>query len=220
MNIRGIAVAGSILALSLFSIGCGSNSSSSAFTQAQAITATADLFAAMAEAPLATGHVMTPAHAYAEAIGIRNANLNSAQVVPSIEAENLLVASREASPHTTLPTFTFNCPSGGTIVVNGSFTLTTTGTTFSSTMDMVETINNCSDHGLTMNGNPNVTIVGNDTLSGNIDTDVVDITGGITVGSNSCSINETITGTFNSATDTESGSVSGSICGVSVNSTF
>ena len=52
MNIRGIAVAGSILALSLFSSGCGSNNSSNGFTQAQAMTATADLFAAMAEAPL------------------------------------------------------------------------------------------------------------------------------------------------------------------------
>jgi len=220
MNIRGIAVAGSILALSLFSSGCGSNNSSNGFTQAQAMTATADLFAAMAEAPLTTGHVMTPAHAYAEAIGIRTARLNGAQSVPSIAGENLLAVSREASPNTTLPTFTFNCPSGGTISVNGSFTETTTGTTISSTMDMVETINNCSDHGFTMNGDPNVTIVGTDTFSGNIDTDVVAITGGITVGNNSCSIDETITGTFNSATDTESGTMSGSICGVSVNSTF
>jgi hypothetical protein len=221
MNIHGIAVAGSLLALSLFSIGCGSNNSSStAFTQSQALTATADLFAAMAEAPLTTGHVRTPIEVNAEANGIRNANLNGAQAVPLIADTNLLAASRAALPHTTLPAYTFNCPSGGTIVVNGSFTETTSGTTISSTMDVVETINNCSDHGFTMNGNPNVTIIGTVTFSGTVDTDVISITGGFTAGSNSCSINETITGTFNSATDTESGSMSGSVCGVTVNGTF
>ena len=83
MNIHGIAVAGSLLALSLFSIGCGSNNSSStAFTQSQALTATADLFAAMAEAPLTTGHVRTPIEVNAVANGIRNANLNGAACMP------------------------------------------------------------------------------------------------------------------------------------------
>jgi hypothetical protein len=217
MNIRGIAAVGSLLALSLFSIGCGSSNSSSAFTQSQALTATADLFAAMAEAPLTTGHVRTPVEVNAVANGIRNANLNGEQSIPSIAGANLLAASRAALPNTTLPAFTFNCPSGGTIVVNGSFTTTITGTTISSTRDVVETINNCSDGGFTMNGNPNVTIIGTDSISGNILTGVETITGGFIVGSNSCSINVTMSSTFNTTTDTLSGTISGSMCGISIN---
>jgi hypothetical protein len=218
MNLRGVVTAGSVLALTLFSIGCGSNSSnsSSAFTQAQALTATSDLFVAMAEAPL-TGHVSTPVEVNAVANGIRNANLDGEQAVPSIAVANLLAASRAALPNTTLPTFTFNCPSGGTIVVNGSYTTTITGTTISSTRDIVETINNCSDGGFTMNSNPNVTIIGTDSISGNILTGVETMTGGFIVGSNSCSINVTMSSTFNTTTDAMSGTISGSICGISVN---
>ncbi len=214
-----MAVTGSLLALSLFSIGCGSsNSSSSAITQGQALSATTDIFTAMSDAITApaSGLIRTPAVQEAEADHIRNANLSETPIVPSVAGANLLATSRAESPKTTLPSYTYKCPSGGTIVVSGSYT----GTATSASVDIVETINSCADNGFTMNGNPNVTVIDTLNTSGNIVTDVMTMTGGFTVGSNSCSINVTISATVNDQTYAVSGTSSGSVCGVSVNGTL
>src|ERR1035437_8510906 len=85
-GIRGIAVAGSILALSLFSIGCGSsNSSSNAVTQTQALTAASDLVDAMSGAITAPGSGLfrTPATQEALTNHIRNAKLTETPIVSS-----------------------------------------------------------------------------------------------------------------------------------------
>jgi hypothetical protein len=219
MNAKGMVVAALLVALSLFSNGCGSNNSSNnSFSQTQALAATSDLFDAMSSATLASGSglLRTPTVQEAEVSHIRNASLTQTPMVPSIAAARLFAASRAESPNTAIPAYTFHCPSGGTIVVTGSYT----GTATSASVDIVETINSCSDTGFTINGNPNVTI--NDTLttSGNVVTDVMTMGGGFTDGSQSCSINVNVSATVNDQTDAVSGTMSGSICGISVNSTL
>ena len=218
MKIRGVAVTGSLLVWSLFSIGCGSNSSGGGVSQEQALSATTDIFNAMSNAVTTTGSglMRTPAVQEAEADHIRNANLSKTPIVPSVAGANFMAASRAVSPNTTLPSYTYHCPSGGTIVVTGSYT----GTASSATVVIVETINSCADNGFTMNGNPNVTVDDTLTTSGNIITDVMTMTGGFTVGSNSCSINVTVNATVNDETYAVSGNMSGSVCGMSVNSTL
>lgn len=219
MKIRGVTAAGLFLLLTLPNIGCGSNNSSgSAISQDQALSATTDIFTAMSDAVTATGSglIRTPATQEAEANHIRSTNLAETPIVPSIAGANLLATSRVESPKTTLPSYTYHCPSGGTIVVNGSYT----GTATSASVTIVETIKSCADNGLTMNGNPNVSVSDILTTSGNIITDVMTMNGGFTVGSNSCSINVTISATVNDVTYAESGTMSGSVCGVSVNGTL
>jgi hypothetical protein len=213
METRRVGIVGSLLALSLFSIGCGSsNNSSSAFNQTQALTATSDLFAAMSSATFATGLLRTPVVQQTEVDHIRYANLNG---TPSVAVANFIATPRATTPITMTP-YTYKCPISGTIVVTGSYT----GTATSSTLDIVETINSCSDTGFTINGNPNVTLTDSFSISGNTATDVMTMTGGFTDGSQSCSINVTVNATVNDQTDVVSGTMSGSVCGVSVNSTL
>jgi hypothetical protein len=220
MNIREISVVVSLLALSVFSIGCGSSSiaGGSAISQGQALSAITDIFTAMSDAITAPGSglIRSPATQEVEVNRIRNARLTGTPILPSVAGANLIAAPKVVLPNTTLPSYTYKCPSGGTIVINGSFT----GTATSSTIDIVATINSCGDDGFTMNGDPNITIYDTSTLSGNVFTDLTTITGGITVGSNSCSINETLSATFNDVTNAMTGSISGTVCGVSVNGTL
>ena len=215
MKIRVISVAGSLLVWSMFSIGCGSNSSSTAFNQAQALTATSDLFAAMSSATFASGLLRTPVVQRTEVDHIRNASLNGTSSISPDAVANLIATSRATSPITMTP-YTYKCPISGTIVVTGSYT----GTATSSTIDIVETINSCSDTGFTINGDPNVTLTDSFSTSGNIATDVMTMAGGFTDGSQTCSINVTISATVNDVTYAETGSISGSVCGVSVNGTL
>ena len=58
-----------------------------------------------------------------EVAGIQKAILNG---VPMPASKNAISPAPEVLPDTTtiLPTYTYNCPSGGTIVVTGSFTET------------------------------------------------------------------------------------------------
>jgi hypothetical protein len=211
MNVRGLVVAGSLLLLSLANIGCGGGSgsaNSTAITQSQALTATSDIFAALAGSSISGGYART-AVLNEEAAGIRNAHLAD---IP-IAAPLVGIAPEAAYAATTIPSYTFNCPSGGDIVVTGSYT----GTATSSSVNIVENINSCQDGGITINGDPNVDVLGTFTESGNVYTDVVTMTGGFTAGGNTCAINVTVSASVNSTTGAETGSISGSVCGISMN---
>jgi hypothetical protein len=209
MNAKAMVVAGSLLVVSLSNIGCGGSAPSTAFTQSQALTATSDIFAALAASSVSSGYARTGV-LNAEVAGIRNAHLSDSPI-----ATPLAKAVPEASS-TTIPPFTYACPSGGNIVVTGSYT----GTATSSSVNIVENINSCKDGGITMNGDPNVDILGIFTESGSLYTDVVTMTGGFTAGGNTCSMNVTISATVNSTTGAETGSITGSVCGISMNSTI
>jgi hypothetical protein len=199
------------LLLTLPIIGCGGGSGSggtaTTITQTQALSATADIFGAMADATASAGY-FEPGVGKAEATAIRNATPSASLIVPSIGEP------RFVSPLTsiTLGPYAFSCPAGGTIIVNGSVT----GNSTSSSFNVTETINSCADGGITFNGNPNVTVSGNSGLSGNVFSDTVTMTGGFTYGSNSCTINVTVTATVNETTYAENGTVSGTVCGLNV----
>jgi hypothetical protein len=209
MNAKAMVAAVSLLLVSLSNVGCGGSAPSTAFTQSQAVTATGDIFEAMASATASAG-LMRTGVMNAEVAGIRNAQPSDSPI-----AAPLVRAVPEASS-TTIPPFTYACPSGGNIVVTGSYT----GTATSSSVNIVENINSCKDGGITMNGDPNVDILGTFTESGSLYTDTVTMTGGFTAGGNTCSMNVTISATVNSTTGAETGSITGSVCGISMNSTL
>jgi len=219
MKLREMFAAGSTLALTMFALGCGSNnsnSSSGSFTQAQALAVTSDLFDAMSNATIAAGLVRDPVVVQAEASSIRTANLSNA-VTPSSSTQTALVVTPKSVSPITIPTYTYSCPSGGTIVVSGTFTVTTTGTAASYVISNVETINSCNDGSVTMNGNPNVSMTNTESVNGDIYTGTDAITGGVLIGGNNCSINVNIISTVNSTTNAVSGTISGSVCGVTLN---
>ncbi len=196
--------------------GCGGGSSSSALTQQQALSITADLFEAMADAPLVAGGTAQVSRLN-EAAHIRNASPGGAL---AIGPANSVTQAHSTLPPVTIPTFTFSCPGGGTIMVSGSFTGSYSATATDAVETIVETINACTDHGLTFSSDPTINITTTVNLSGDIFADQTTITGGFTAGKNSCSINESISATVNETTQAVSGTISGSVCGFPVSGTI
>jgi hypothetical protein len=220
VKIQGMVVGGLTLLAAAFSIGCGSGSSPTQITQTQALAITADLFDAMASAPLISGGIAQSVHAPGEAGRIRAARLDGTQAAAATAGPELALPA--TAPTTiVIPAFTFNCPAGGTIVVSGSFAgtdnETATPPTINVTENILETISHCNDNGLIFNGNPNIAIAGTAVLAGTIFTDSTTISGGVTVGNNNCAVNVTLSVTLDDQTGAESGTISGSVCGISVN---
>jgi hypothetical protein len=119
---------------------------------------------------------------------------------------------RRVLPDTTLPAYTFKCPAGGNIVVTGSYTETST----SASLNIVETINGCSENGVTFSGDPNVALSDSASDNGTTTSVTLIMTGGFTVGSSSCSINVNASGSASDKTGSGTITVSGSVCGQSI----
>jgi hypothetical protein len=214
MKTRGTLAAGLSLALlTLPMIGCGSNNNSSGtLTTVQSEEATNDIFEAMADAEAGVG-LLRAGTGNTEVQGIHNAHPSDSPLPPS------LAAPKAVNPFssTSLGTYTWNCPSGGDIVVTGSYS----GTDTSASVTVTEAINSCQDSGFTINGNPNVTISDSYVETTSTFTDNASITGGFTVkGGGSCSMNVTETFTENINSGVYSGSITGSICGENLNYTY
>jgi hypothetical protein len=211
MKTSRMVVAGMCLAiLTLPNVGCGGGNSAPALNQTQALDATADFISAILYSA-ATGGFIRTGIGQAEVAGIRNAHPSDSSLLPSLGEVRTVPVNPLTS--TTIPTGTFLCPSGGSIILNGSYS----GTDASATIDIVETIDNCMDTSITMNGNPSVVVTGTFTNSGTTTTENFTILGGITVGSNACSVNATFSFTGNNNTGAYSQSITGLICYVSVN---
>ncbi|MGD0829630.1 MAG: hypothetical protein ABR907_01720 [Terracidiphilus sp.] len=209
-----------LVLLTLSVVGCGGSSGSSgsggaAMTQAQAASAFSEVFVAMEDAssalPLDRPNPIS-SFRKEEATAIRNALLNGARMPNSTSSvASALMVLPDSS--TTIPTFTYQCPSGGTIVVTGFYSDTST----SESANIVETINSCHDDGIVMNGDPNITLSLNGSDNGTTTTVSLTMTGGLTVGSSSCSTDLTVTASVNDKTGTGNETYSGSFCNVSIN---
>jgi hypothetical protein len=200
----------SLILVSLLSITCGGSSHNNTVSQAQAQAISTELLGAMNSAMVA---------------GLGPADLTKAERPASL-GQNIERAHSASSCTVTNSGKSCNipisyqgpCPNGGTISVNGDFvyTLDNSGNgKDSSTLTL--TPSECVVDNLTLNGNPNVMFamsfqLQNDALAYPLTFSGV---GGISFGpspSGSCSIN--VKATVTSAT---SCSVSGSICGRTVN---
>jgi hypothetical protein len=213
------SIVGSLCLLTLSSIGCGgSNKSSvaaSAMTQTQAAAAYSDVFAAMADAEgallLDRSTPVSMLHKQQESM-IQKAILNGVLIPTPAEA---IAPSVAASPDATtpIPAYTYACPSGGTIVVTGSYSMTPT----SDSASVVETIKNCQQSGVTMNGDPDIalSITGSD--NGTATTVTMIMSGGLTVGASSCTTDLNFTATVTDKTLHGSATYTGTFCDVALN---
>jgi hypothetical protein len=217
MKTRGMVAIGlSIVFLSLPHLGCGGSGSSSSapLSTTQAEEATSDVFDAMEEAEASAG-LFRAGTGKTEFEAIRSAHPSESSAAPSIGGAEIVPAVHPLTT-TSLGTYTWTCPSGGNIVVTGSYS----GTATSASVSVTEAINSCGDSGFVIKGNPNVTLTDSYTESGTTFTDNATMSGGFTVsgsGGGSCSINVTESFTENTTTGIYSLVMSGSICGESLN---
>ncbi|MGA3372470.1 MAG: hypothetical protein ABSC48_11995 [Terracidiphilus sp.] len=217
---KGIHLISGFLMLSILPVlGCGGSSSSNSITKAQAAAAFGDVLTAMEDAagalPLDQKTHLSQFRKE-EAAGIQKAILNGTRMPVS---ENAISPAPEVSPDatTTIPTYTYTCPSGGTIVVTGSYSETSTSASASSeSATIVETPKSCKDSGITMNGDPNITLSMSASDNGTTTTVTLSMTGGISVGSSSCSTDLTVSATISDKTGTGSETYSGSFCNVAI----
>ena len=133
-------------------------------------------------------------------------------------------------------TFTYSasesCPNGGTIGLTGTYTVNSSGTSVNGNYTITQTYSNCqaqSSDGKTwtFNGNPNVTLTINYTYNQDGSFSMTGTeTGGIAWGGSgkngSCSININLnyTGNVSGQSYTYTYSLTGSVCGQTVNETF
>ncbi len=206
---------GFVMLLTLSGIGCGGSSSgSSAITQAQAANAFNDVLAAMEDAAVALPLARSAPVSHLqkeEASGIQKAILKGTRIPVSADS---ISPNLRVSPDTTsnIPSYTYQCPSGGTIVVTGSYTETST----SESANIVETINSCRDSGITMNGDPNIALSLTGSDNGTTTSVTLTVTGGLTVGSSSCSTDLNVTASVNNKTDSGTETYNGSFCNVAI----
>lgn len=219
-------IAGFLVLLTLPGSGCGGSGGSSgssgsssvpAMTQAQASAAFTEVFTAMvsAEETLFLDRSNPVSMLRKEgASEIQKAILNGARIPASAGS---IPPAPELSPDTTsnIPAFTYDCPSGGTIVVTGSYSETST----LESANVIETINGCKDDGVTMNGDPNITL----SLAGSNNATTTSLTltmaGGLTVGASHCSTDLNLTASVNDKTGTGTETYAGSFCGVAISGT-
>jgi hypothetical protein len=221
-----IFFAGCCLFSALGAVGCGGSGGSAAaaaspLTQSQSMAVMSDLYAAVIAAPLVAGVLAQTSLAAIEAARIR-------QAVQRDGAVSEMDASPQLRPEDTttltMPAFTYACPTGGSITVNGTFTGTYTPSAPGSltgsedvVSSIVETINSCSDSGVVFSGDPNITLTSHVTLLGNIFTDSMTMTGGLLVGNKACMVNVTLNASLSTTTNAETGTISGTMCGMTLN---
>jgi hypothetical protein len=207
-------IAGFLVVLTLSCIGCGGSSSGPTMTQTQAAAAYGAVFTAMEDAtlalPLARSAPVSPIRKEEEA-AIQKAILNGTRTPVSADS---ISPDLRVLPDTTsnFPVYTYKCPSGGTIVVTGSYSVTSS----SESSNIVETINSCSGNGVTFSGDPNITFSWTGADNGTTTSLTITMTGGLTVGSSSCSTDLNITGSFSDKTGSGTETYSGSFCGQTI----
>jgi hypothetical protein len=192
-------------------IGCGG--SKRPMTPAQAQTAYSDALDAFSYGAGAAGlsHSAPSSRLRsAEAAVVGKAILNGTQVSLF---ENSISEDHRVSPEANLPAYTYKCPSGGTIVTTGSYSDTPT----SVSLNIVETINKCSDGGVTFSGDPNLDLSETASDNGTTTSVTLTMTGGLSTASSSCSINITASASVSDKTGGGSVTASGSFCGQSIN---
>jgi hypothetical protein len=203
--------------------GCGGNGSSNAnnLTQAQArqvgTTVSNDVSKALSSA---VGNAAVPLDITTRdnmLVALRR-NTSQADVVSTPEVVTCTGSSCTVSG-------TYNCPDGGSIVVSGNFSAS--GTSANGTF--TETPSNCSDGTLVINGspgNPSVTVAVQGSDNGVTTTVNLQIGGGVSFSpvqagqfpTESCSFNVNATVSVNdSSGSVTSSSISGSICGQTIN---
>jgi hypothetical protein len=205
-------LSGILLTSTLSAIGCGGGGKSF-MTPAQAQASYSDVLAAFSNGVGAAGLVHSAPFSRlrsAEAAAVGRAILNGNQV--SLWRDPISSDLR-VLPDTNLSSYTYKCPSGGTIVTTGSYT----DTASSASLNIVETINKCSDSGVVFSGDPNVAL--SETASDNGTTTSVSLTltGGISDGTSSCSINVGASASVSDKTGSGSITAKGSFCGQSIN---
>lgn len=200
------------VALALVSTGCGGSSmSSNSLSQAQAQAVSNEMVTAVQAALQSAAGSGLPTTRERKSLAvtvneIRAAQTSGCTITSTGETCNIPVSATEP------------CPSGGTVGVSGNFdfTLNSSGTGSDSTT-LTITPTNCSVDNLTINGNPNLSVA----AQINFANDQIAFpatfmeTGGITYGPNpsgSCSVNVSL-----SITSATSCTVTGSVCGRSVN---
>lgn len=146
-----------------------------------------------------------------EGAGIENAIRNGTRIP---ESAGSISPDIRVSPDTTsnLSTYTYQCPSGGTIVVTGSYTEMFT----SESANIVETINSCRDGGITMNGDPNIALSVAGSNNGTTTSVTITMAGGLTVGTSSCSTDLNVSASINDKTGSGTENYSGSFCNVAI----
>ena len=226
MKTERIIFAGFCLFLALGAVGCGGSGSSaggsaSQLSQSQSLAVMSDLFEAAASAPLVAGLSAQTNQAAIVATRIRKAVQREGDMAVGVDATARL-RPRDTTT-LTMPTFTYSCPTGGSITVNGTFTGTYTASGTGSedvVSSIVETINSCSDNGVEFSGDPNITLTSHITVSGSVFTDSMAITGGLLVGDKACMVNVVLNATLNETTGAETGNISGTMCGVALNASL
>jgi hypothetical protein len=218
--IRKILIAGFSVLLPLSTIGCGGSSSgSNSISSQQAAVVMTDIYSAMAEASASEGAIA--AIRKVELVSLNKAILKGAPatgIAESITPAKAELKARSASTVSgTISSYTFTCPQGGNITVSGSYSETAAAPSYQVSMDMVEAINSCQDSGITMVGDPNVTLTDSGSDNGTTTTDTVTMTGGVKAGSSTCTIDVNISISASDSTGHGSFTSSGSICGISVN---
>jgi hypothetical protein len=150
----------------------------------------------------------------------------SSSAAASAMAASLAVRTPDCNPSSCMISLTINstdtCPTGGTIVTNGTITGDFTGGAGTVQVQATETITNWACvSGYVINGNPNLAISGTFNYADFVPTgsQTMTVTGGFDWGSasnQSCTLN--LTTALNTTTD--SGTTTGTACGQTVNTTF
>lgn len=199
-----------LLAIVAFALSCGSSSSSHNLSQAQAQAVSQEVVTALQSALTAafSAGASSPSQPRSLASTVRHAGSSPSDCTtnPNGEMCNIPVS------------YSGSCPGGGTISVTGDFdfTLSTSGDgSDSSTLTVTPAA--CSVSNLVINGDPSVTVATQMQFQNGAPVYPITLTegGGISYGPNpagSCSINATM-----SITSATSCTITGSICGQTIN---
>ena len=88
--------------------------------------------------------------------------------------------------------------------------------TNSASLNIVETINKCSDSGVTFSGNPNIALSETGSDNGKTTSVSLTMTGGLSDGSSNCSININASASVSDTTGSGNVTANGSFCGQSI----
>jgi hypothetical protein len=206
LPISGVAA---LVAASLVCLNCGSSSSNHNLSAAQAQAVSQELFTAL-DLAMASGF-------QAPVPSAETPRLPS--ILQSIHASQTGCTLTNTGESCNIPiTYSGPCPNGGTIGVTGDFifTLDNSGDGSDSTA-LTVTPTNCAVSNTTFNGDPSVTVATQFSFQNSLPLYPITFTesGGITFGPNpsgSCTLNVNV-----SVTSATTCSVSGTICGQSVN---
>lgn len=197
-----------IVALAIIMIGCGSSIKSNSLTQAQA--------QAVASA-VSTGVSQSVEAAFgAREFKPVNGVAHIEQPEPRSSSFNCTTTPTGESCSATVDS-TYSCPAGGTIAVSGNVSGTFSGTSGSAQEQITATPASCVVDGLTINGDPSITVAGQINISNSLPVFPITATetGGVSFGPNpsgSCTFNVSV-----SVSSSLACTISGTACGQTLN---